>query len=410
VCRTSCPRAGGAAARRPARPAGQHTAAEQVAALLDGLPDRTTATDAVLTVVPDGDHLVPTASGVLAVPVPGSGWLAWFRPEALREVRWGGDPTTPKLVEDRFGPRLSPRTSFAAWTQQVRATSAPWRPHEVAAAEQLARHVGDVASRRAEEETQVAAALQRTLLLEQLPQVPGVALAARYLPSAADVVGGDWYDLVLLPTGRVAIVLGDVAGHGLGAAAVTAQLRHALRAFLLSSPGPGAALGRLNDLAAHLLPDELATAVVAELDPATGRLTVANAGHLPVLLVGADRPVLVDAGRGPALGLLPGAAYGAAELHLSGDDRLVLFTDGLVELRGPRPRRALRGAGRGGGVRAAGRRRAARRPARAHGATGVRRRHRRGAGTGARAGRRRSPSPGRDVPGGRLTAPRSLRA
>jgi hypothetical protein len=119
-------------------------------------------------------------------------------------VRWGGDPTTPKLVEDRFGPRLSPRTSFAAWTQQVRATSAPWRPHEVAAAEQLARHVGDVASRRAEEETQVAAALQRTLLLEQLPHVPGVALAARYLPSAADVVGGDWYDLVLLPTGRVA--------------------------------------------------------------------------------------------------------------------------------------------------------------------------------------------------------------
>jgi hypothetical protein len=314
---------------------GSTPSAADVTALLDRLPDRTTATDAVLTVVPDGEHLVPTASGVLAVPVPGSGWLAWFRPETLREVRWGGDPTQPKLVDDRFGPRLSPRTSFAAWTQQVRATAAPWRPHEVAAAESLARHVGDVASRRAEEESQVAAALQRTLLLEQLPQVPGVALAARYLPSAADVVGGDWYDLVLLPNGRVAIVLGDVAGHGLGAAAVTAQLRHALRAFLLSSPGPAAALGRLNDLAAHLLPDELATAVVAELEPATGRLTVANAGHLPVLLLGAEGPVLVDQGRGPALGLLPGAAYGAAELHLRGDDRLVLFSDGLVELRGP---------------------------------------------------------------------------
>ena len=328
---------GGAAVRLDGRLVllGSTPPAEQVTTLLDRLPDRTTATDAVLTAVPDGEDLVPTASGVLAVPVPGSGWLAWFRPETLREVRWGGDPTTPKLVDDRFGPRLSPRTSFAAWTQQVRATSAPWRPHEVAAAEQLARHVGDVASRRAEEESQVAAALQRTLLLEQLPQVPGVALAARYLPSAADVVGGDWYDLVLLPNGRVAIVLGDVAGHGLGAAAVTAQLRHALRAFLLSSPGPGAALGRLNDLAAHLLPDELATVVVAELEPATGRLTVANAGHLPVLLLGPDGPALVDRDRGPALGLLAGVAYGAAELQLRGDDRLVLFTDGLVELRGP---------------------------------------------------------------------------
>ncbi len=329
--------AGGAAVRLDGRLLllGETPSADEVTALLDGLPDRTTATDAVLTVVPDGGHLVPAASGLLAVPVAGSGWLVWFRPESLREVRWGGDPTKQVLVDDRFGPRLSPRRSFAAWTQQVRATSAPWRPHEVAAAEQLARHVGDIASRRAEEESQVSAALQRTLLLEQLPQVPGVALAARYLPSAADVVGGDWYDLVLLPDGRVAIVLGDVAGHGVGAAAVTAQLRHALRAFLLSSSGPGEALGRLNDLVAHLLPDELATAVVAELEPATGRLTVANAGHLPVLLLAADGPALVDRERGPALGMVPGAAYGAVELRLQGDDRLVLFTDGLVELRGP---------------------------------------------------------------------------
>ena len=328
---------GGAAVRLDGRLhlLGSTPPASAVTTLLDALPDRTTATDAVLTVVPDGEPLVPTSSGLLAVPVPGHGWLAWFRPEALREVRWGGDPTQPKLVDDRFGPRLSPRTSFAAWTQQVRATSAPWRPHEVGAAEQLARHVGDLASRRAEEESQVAAALQRTLLLEQLPHVPGVALAARYLPSAADVVGGDWYDLVLLPNGRMAVVLGDVAGHGIGAAAVTAQLRHALRAFLLTSSGPGAALGRLNDLVAHLLPDELATCVVAELEPSTGRLTVASAGHLPVLLLGADGPVLVDRDRGPALGMLPGAAYGAAELHLRGDDRLVLFSDGLVELRGP---------------------------------------------------------------------------
>lgn len=329
--------AGGAAVRLDGRLhlLGATPPAERVAALLDALPrDATTATDAVLSVAPEATDLVPLASGVLAVPVPGGGALAWFRPETLREVRWGGDPRTQQVVDDGHGPRLSPRRSFAAWTQQVRGTSAPWRPHEVAAAEQLARHLADVASRRAEEESHLAATLQRTLLLERLPDVPGVALAARYLPSAADVVGGDWYDLVLLPNGRVSIVLGDVAGHGLGAAAITAQLRHALRAYLLQSAGPAAALRRLNALAAYLLPDEMATAVVAELDPSTGELAVANAGHLPVLLLGPDGPVLVDEARGPALGMLEAAAYGEARPRLDRDDRLVLFSDGLVELRG----------------------------------------------------------------------------
>ena len=330
--------AGGAAVRLDGRLhlLGATPPADRVAALLDALPpDATTATDAVLTVVPDGTDLVPTASGVLAVPVPGGGGLAWFRPETVREVRWGGDPSTSQIVDGRFGPRLSPRRSFAAWTQQVRATSAPWRAHEIAAAERLARHLADVASRRAEDESRLAAALQRTLLLERLPDVPGVALAARYLPSAADVVGGDWYDLVLLPNGRMSVVLGDVAGHGLGAAAITAQLRHALRAYLLQSTGPAAALRRLNELAAYLLPEEMATAVVAELDPRTGEVAVANAGHLPVLLLGEGLPRLVHEARGPALGMLPDADYGEARLHLTGDDRLVVFSDGLVELRGP---------------------------------------------------------------------------
>jgi chemotaxis family two-component system sensor kinase Cph1 len=309
---------------------------DAVRALLDALPtDGPTVTDAVLQVVPDGAHLVPTASGVLAVPVPGGGALAWFRPEVLREVTWAGDPRSKELVDDELGPRLSPRRSFAAWVQEVRATSSPWLAHEVRAAEQLARHLADVAARRGSEESRLAATLQRTLLLEQLPDVPGVALAARYSPSAADVVGGDWYDLVLLPNGRVSVVLGDVAGHGLGAAAITAQLRHALRAYLLQSAGPAAALRRLNELAAYLLPEELATVVVAELDPATGTVLVANAGHLPVLLLGPDGPELVDAARGPALGMVTEAAYGQAELRLAADDRLVVFSDGLVELRGP---------------------------------------------------------------------------
>jgi serine phosphatase RsbU (regulator of sigma subunit) len=292
------------------------------------------ATDAVLTVVPDADDVVPRASGLLVVPVgTGGDFLAWFRPETLRDVHWGGDPRASKIVEGEYGPRLSPRRSFARWTETARATATPWKPHEVAAAEQLAGHLAEVTRRQAEEESRLAAALQRTLLLEQLPVVPGVALAARYMPSASDVVGGDWYDLVLLPSGRVSVVLGDVAGHGLGAAAITAQLRHALRAYLLTSAGPAATLSRLNDLAAFLLPEELATVIVAELDPATGEVVVASAGHLPVLVLDAAGGHLVSEGRGPALGMTTPAVYGEARLQLQGDDRLVVFSDGLVEVR-----------------------------------------------------------------------------
>ena len=309
-------------------------AVEVVQALLHA---GTTHTDAVLTAVAGATDAVPAGSGVLAVPVRGGrdgDFLAWFRPESLREVSWGGDPHQQKMVEGEHGVRLSPRRSFARWTETVRATSEPWRPHEVAAAEQLAAHLSEVTRRRAEDESRLAATLQRTLLLEQLPEVPGIALAARYAPSSSDVVGGDWYDLVLLPSGRVSVVLGDVAGHGLGAAAITAQLRHALRAYLLTSPGPGAALARLNELAAFLLPEELATVIVAELDPATGEVAVANAGHLPVLLLDDAGGRCVDDQRGPALGFDPQAHYGQTHLQLTGQDRLVVFSDGLVERRG----------------------------------------------------------------------------
>jgi two-component system, chemotaxis family, sensor kinase Cph1 len=132
----------------------------------------------------------------------------------------------------------------------------------------------------------------------------------------------------------VAIVLGDVAGHGLDAAAITAQLRHALRAHLLRAAGPGAALDGLNEVIGALLPGEMATAVVAELDPATGEVLVASAGHLPVLHATAAGADYVQGGRGPALGVLDEVGYPEARLQLAGDDRLLLFSDGLVERRG----------------------------------------------------------------------------
>ena len=292
-------------------------------------------TDRVPAVVPDAADLAEVASGVLTVPVgAGTGdFLAWFRPETPREVTWGGNPHTPKLAEGPTGPRLSPRQSFDRWVETVRGTSAPWQPHEIAAAQALADHLGEAARTRTAEDNRFAATLQRTLLLEELPKVPGVALAARYRPSADDVVGGDWYDIVPLPSGRLSVVLGDVAGHGLAAAAVTSQLRNALRAYLLRDAGPAAALQGINDVVAALLPGELATAVVVELDPATGEVAVASAGHLPVLHLNDGGADLVMEGRGPALGMLDDASYAQTRFTVTGADRLLLYSDGLVERR-----------------------------------------------------------------------------
>ncbi|WP_255411255.1 SpoIIE family protein phosphatase [Blastococcus sp. TF02-9] len=301
---------------------------ELVAALLAA---GATATDAAARVVPAAKDLSDTASGVLAVPLSGGDFLAWFRPETLREVTWGGNPYASKVAQTDDGPRLSPRRSFAAWSETVRGTSAPWREHEVAAARALAALLTAAALNRSEEDNRLVGALQRTLLLQELPRVPGVALAARYRPSAEDVVGGDWYDLVPLPGGTLAVVVGDVAGHGLAAASVTAQLRHALRAQLLRAAGPAAALELLNEMTSALLPGELATVVVAELDPGTGDVVVASAGHLPVLHAHDGTAEYVMGGRGPALGVLDRPTYAEARLTLAGDDRLLLFSDGLVE-------------------------------------------------------------------------------
>jgi chemotaxis family two-component system sensor kinase Cph1 len=294
-------------------------------------------TDAVSRVVPGAADLAGTASGVIVAEVTGSrgDFVAWFRAETIREITWGGNPYTPKTAQTDAGPRLSPRRSFDAWSQTVRETSRPWRDHEAAAARSLAALLTETALHRAAEDNRLATALQRTLLLEELPTLPGVHLAARYLPSEDDVVGGDWYDLVPLPGGRVSIVLGDVAGHGLAAAAITAQLRHALRAHLLRAPGPGAALDGLNELIGALLPGELATAVVAELDPATGEVVLASAGHLPVLHATAGGARYLREVHGPALGLVAVAGYRETRLRLADEDRLLLFSDGLVE-RGSR--------------------------------------------------------------------------
>jgi anti-anti-sigma factor len=189
--------------------------------------------------------------------------------------------------------------------------------------------------RRLGEAQALARVLQRSLLPERLPDIPGVALAGRYLPGSAGLeVGGDWYDVFVLPGGRVALTIGDVVGRGLGAATAMGQLRTALRAYALDGSSPAAVLERLSGLVRELDVAQMATLVYAVLDPETRRLRFASAGHPPALLagpLGAAR--FLEEGRSPPLGVT-GSVPREAEVVLEPGATLLLYTDGLVEKRG----------------------------------------------------------------------------
>jgi anti-sigma regulatory factor (Ser/Thr protein kinase)/putative methionine-R-sulfoxide reductase with GAF domain len=185
-----------------------------------------------------------------------------------------------------------------------------------------------------ERQHQGALALQRSLLPDRMPTVLGVEVATRYLPSR-DEVGGDWYDVIELRDGLVGIAIGDVAGHGVRAAALMGQLRTGLRAYALDEHPPGETLARLDRLLNAMPGGGMATAVYAILDPDAGTLTLATAGHLPPLLVGPDGARFGDVPPAPPLGVVRGARYRETTLDL-GSDTLLLYTDGLVERRGER--------------------------------------------------------------------------
>ncbi|HEY3726163.1 MAG TPA: SpoIIE family protein phosphatase [Solirubrobacteraceae bacterium] len=181
-----------------------------------------------------------------------------------------------------------------------------------------------------EHEHRGAMLLQRSLLPKQLIDVIGVDAAARYLP-ASDEVGGDWYDVFELPRGRLGIAIGDVVGHGLRAAALMGQLRTALHAYAIEDYGPGRTL-ELVDRFVQRMPDyAMATAAYAVLDPDTGALCVASAGHLPPIVVGDGFARVLEVPPAAPLGAFPYGGSHEHEASLSPGETLVLYTDGLVE-------------------------------------------------------------------------------
>jgi PAS domain S-box-containing protein len=187
-----------------------------------------------------------------------------------------------------------------------------------------------------ERERSTAVALQKSLLPDRLPEVPGVELAARFRAGSADAdVGGDWYDVFGLPDGRVVLVVGDVMGKGVQAAAGMGRLRSALRALAHANPLPEAVLQGLDRVfSATEGPDQIATLVYLLINPIARRAAVGGAGHLPLVLRRAGRePELVDAGSGSTpLGWPEPRAQ--RTLELGEGDILIGLTDGLVERRG----------------------------------------------------------------------------
>ena len=187
------------------------------------------------------------------------------------------------------------------------------------------------AQRSYDEEHRIAVTLQRSLLQSRLPDVPGVDLAVRYEPAGAQTeVGGDFYELTMLD-GRLLVAIGDVAGHSLHAATVMAEVRHAVRAYAVEGHPPGTVLRLVNQFMRSVLPADSATLCLLTLDPATGWVRLASAGHLPPLLHTADGVSFVEA-HGPLLGL-NAPRPDDHQFVLPRGGTLVLYTDGLVERR-----------------------------------------------------------------------------
>ncbi|MFF1300217.1 MULTISPECIES: SpoIIE family protein phosphatase [unclassified Streptomyces] len=188
------------------------------------------------------------------------------------------------------------------------------------------------ASERRQRETAVT--LQRSLLPQVLEEPDDLRIAATYQPGGTEAaVGGDWYDVITLGGGRTALVIGDVMGRGVRAAAVMGQLRTAVRAYARLDLPPHEILQLLDGLAAEIDANQIATCVYAIHDPNEGRLVYASAGHLPILVRDESGAVLrADEPTGPPLGT-GGWMHASGSIPLGPGSTAVLYTDGLVERR-----------------------------------------------------------------------------
>jgi serine phosphatase RsbU (regulator of sigma subunit)/DNA-binding NarL/FixJ family response regulator len=201
------------------------------------------------------------------------------------------------------------------------------------AGERCARALANAAAY--ERERRTAAALQTGLLPQGVPTLRHGQIAVRYLPAlGGPAVGGDWYDAIQLPDGRLGLAIGDVTGHGAEAAVLMGQLRTALRAYALEGSSPDVVVSRLNRLALSLGDDAMATLVYAVLDPTLTAGAFVNAGHPPPVRVSAAGAEQLSSRSSPPVGAATAATFQEHEFALQAGDALCLYSDGLVEERG----------------------------------------------------------------------------
>ncbi|MEU9209860.1 SpoIIE family protein phosphatase [Streptomyces sp. NPDC048415] len=265
-------------------------------------------------------------------------WLAWDKRRRERVAKYGIHGTMSVPIRARG------QTLGVAVLTRFRRPD-PFTPDDVLLAEEVTARAAVCIdnARRFSRERETALALQRSLLPQSLPRTAALEAASRYLPAARAGVGGDWFDVIPLSGMRVAMVVGDVVGHGIQASATMGRLRTAVRTLADIDLAPDELLTHLDDLVVRLSEDagpegttgEVgATCLYAVYDPVSRRCTLARAGHPPPYIVPPDGPPRqIDLPAGPSLGL-GGLPFECVELELREGTVLALYTNGLVESPG----------------------------------------------------------------------------
>jgi serine phosphatase RsbU (regulator of sigma subunit)/anti-sigma regulatory factor (Ser/Thr protein kinase)/transcriptional regulator with GAF, ATPase, and Fis domain len=318
------------------------TPAEVAAVVAEEVASAVEADAVTVTAVSDGALAAPLASlgdetttSALVEPATTSetpATRALRRRRSLVLEEYDGSDGTALLVPLVAGGR--PNGLLVATWSASRRLSAEDRTIVEALAGQAALAI-DRAQQYELEQT-IAETLQRSVLPVSLPRVGGVEMAARYLPGSAQLdVGGDWFDAFRLSDERIGLVVGDVVGKGVQAAATMAQLRNAIRAFSVERLKPSSMLARLNLLANDVLETSFATVVYLVLDPVSGLCRLSSAGHPPPLVIHADgRVEYLEGVGGIPLGTGVDTTYRQEVVQLSAGSLVLLYTDGLVERRG----------------------------------------------------------------------------
>jgi hypothetical protein len=197
------------------------------------------------------------------------------------------------------------------------------------------RVAGAIQGRTMALERAAAAVLERSLLPERLPNLPGLELAARYVPAEGEVISGDWYDVFVLPSKQLWIVVGDVAGHGIEASVVMGRIRSALRAYTMLDLPLAEVLHLVDQKVDHFEIGTIATVACAVSDPPYDTLTIALAGHPPPVIAGPNQPSeVLEVEPGPPLGFGWHRDCPTTTVTLTPGATVALYTDGLVERRG----------------------------------------------------------------------------